>query len=103
MEKGVDAENENKQDKGINPDTIKVLLQELKPYADLFKDHLKNQTESSNRVFYILLGFLGVLIALAAFLVFYSKISGDAFMFLVGTIVGYVLGFSLELAKKRWL
>lgn len=102
MEEKKNKETDNKNNE-FNPDSIKILLQELKPYAELVKDHLKSQSNSANKVFYILLLFLGAIIVASTLLVFYGKISGDAFMFLVGTVVGYVLGFSLELAKKRWL
>ena len=100
MEEKNDEGRDKKSD--LNPDLIKVLFQESKPYAELLKEHLKSQTSSANKVFYILLLFLGAVIVASTILVFYGKISGDAFMFLVGTVVGYVLGFSLELAKKRW-
>lgn len=47
--------------------------------------------KSSRRVLGVLLIFLGVIIGLMVGLTMYDKVSGDALLFLTGTMVGWVL------------
>jgi len=49
------------------------------------------QSESSWKVLALMMTFLGVVIALVAWLTYSGKVSGDALLFLVGTAAGYIL------------
>ena len=78
------------------------LLRDLLPFADRYlklqegkqrhEQALEQaQSESSWKVLAILIIFLGVIIAVMSWLTFADKVSGDALLFLVGTVAGYVL------------
>jgi hypothetical protein len=72
------------------------------PFADKVITHIQDTGRRVLYVFIALLLFLAGVVIIVAVLTFYGKVSGDALLFLIGTIVGYILGFSLELAKRSW-
>lgn len=101
------AESKPEQQK---PQTIKSdsnvvlveLIRGLLERADTFIKHAEVESNRVNQVYYSLLIFLAAIVAILAILTYYGKVSGDALLFLVGTIVGYILAFMLEMAKKKW-
>jgi len=72
--------------------------------ADKYLAHKKNNAEAqrnyfeavskhNRRMIYVLLGFLIGIVGFMSLLTWYGSVSGDALLFLVGTITGYVLLF----------
>jgi hypothetical protein len=70
--------------------------------ADKYLAYKKNEAEAkrhyfesvsthNRRMIYILLAFLVGVVAFMSFLTWYGKVSGDALLFLVGTITGYII------------
>jgi hypothetical protein len=70
--------------------------------ADKYLTYKKNEAESrrhyfesvsthNRRMIYVLLGFLVGVVAFMSFLTWFGKVSGDALLFLVGTITGYII------------
>lgn len=45
---------------------------------------------------------LGGIILLMPYLALKGTISGDSLLFLMGTVVGHIMAFMLEMAKKSW-
>lgn len=84
-------------------DLEKFLIEFLgKNLADKFLSMKKDEAEARRRYFetvsshnrnmiYILVGFLSVIVAFMSYLTIVGPVSGDALLFLVGTITGYVL------------
>lgn len=86
------------------PELVEKLLDNLKDYADKFITYKQKEGETENKyiltitkhnrnVLYILVIFLGVIIAFMSYLTLSGKVSGDALLFLVGTVTGYVIVF----------
>jgi len=84
------------------PEMVKAIIDGLRPYADRWMglqerryDHELNLERATSRaawyVLAILMVFLSVVIGLMVGLVFAGKVSGDALLFLVGTVSGYIL------------
>ena len=72
--------------------------------ADKFLTHKKNEAETRRKYFetvskhnrnmiYVLIVFLSAFVAFMSALTVYGSVSGDALLFLVGTITGYTLLF----------
>jgi hypothetical protein len=72
--------------------------------ADKYITYKKNDAESERAYFesvskhnrkmiYVLTGFLALVVAFMSWLTWYKLVSGDALLFLVGTITGYLLLF----------
>lgn len=70
--------------------------------ADKYLTYKKNEAEArrhyfesvsthNRRMIYILLAFLVGVVAFMSFLTWFGKVSGDALLFLVGTITGYII------------
>lgn len=83
------------------PETIRAVLESLAPFADkflLFKNQESTQdnrfvestSKHDRRVITILLIFLGSVIMGMIWLTWVGKVSGDALLFAVGLIIGYV-------------
>lgn len=84
---------------------IKTLIDLVSSLIPAFKEYLMHSDKAAqnvNRAFYAMLIFLIVIITFVSWLTYIGKVSGDALLFLIGTVVGYILGFMLELAKKTW-
>ena len=90
------------QDAKATKELIESLLEKLKPYFDTLMQHGKEERENINKVFNRLLLFLGLIIIAMSILAWKGVISGDALLFLIGTVVGYIMAFMLEMAKKSW-
>lgn len=84
------------------PEMVEKILDGVADLADRFltleEGRLKHKVQKSEseakaawKVLSILLLFLGIIVALMVWLTFSDKVSGDALLFLTGTIVGYVL------------
>jgi hypothetical protein len=70
--------------------------------ADKYLTYKKNEAEArrhyfetvsthNRRMIYILLAFLVGVVAFMSFLTWFGRVSGDALLFLVGTITGYII------------
>lgn len=70
--------------------------------ADKYLTHKKNEAEArrhyfesvsihNRRMIYVLILFLTGVVAFMSFLTWYGKVSGDALLFVVGTITGYII------------
>ncbi|RZN15341.1 MAG: hypothetical protein EF812_02735 [Methanosarcinales archaeon] len=90
------------------PELVEKLLDDLKDYADKFTTYKQKEGETHNKhlltitkhnrnVLYVLIIFLGLIIASMGYLTLSEKVSGDALLFLVGTITGYVIVFIQKL------
>lgn len=90
------------------PELVEKLLDNLKDYADKFITFKQKEGEANNKyiltitkhnrnVLYALVIFLGVIIAFMSYLTLIERISGDALLFLVGTVTGYVIVFIQKL------
>lgn len=91
------------------PEAIKDLENFLKDFfgqnlADKFLAYKKNEAEARRHYFetvsrhnrnmaYVLVVFLSAIVAFMSFLTIFGPVSGDALLFLIGTITGYVLLF----------
>ncbi len=84
------------------PEMVREILSGITDLADRFltleEGRLKHKIQKSETeakagwsVLGIMLIFLGIIVALMAWLTFADKVSGDALLFLTGTIVGWVL------------
>ena len=90
------------------PALVEKLLDDLKDYADkfiIFKQkegetnhkYIHTITKHNRNVLYALVIFLGVIIAFMSYLTLSERVSGDALLFLVGTVTGYVIVFIQKL------
>ncbi len=84
------------------PEMVKTILEGITPlgnrFIDLKEKEFANKVEmekavsrSSWWVLFVFMVFLAVIIALMVSLVFAGRVSGDALLFLVGTVAGYVM------------
>lgn len=75
-----------------------ITFKEKEAQAD--QQTLRTVTRHSIILTTILALFLGVIVALMSDLTYLGKVSGDALLFLVGTITGYILLFIQRLTKS---
>jgi predicted RNA-binding Zn-ribbon protein involved in translation (DUF1610 family) len=68
--------------------------------ADADQRALNTATRHSIILTVILATFLGIIVALMSDLTYLGRVSGDALLFLVGTITGYILIFIQRLTKS---
>ena len=84
------------------PEMVKTILDGVTPLADRFInlkekefDHNVKMEKATSKaawwILFILMVFLGSIIGLVSWLVVLGKVSGDALLFLIGTVAGYVL------------
>jgi len=89
---------------------IAKFLKAVEPYADKYLQFAREKAESEHRfarlgamhdwrIAWVSFVFLGVLVALMSWLTSAGRVSGDALLFLAGTITGYI--FSM-IVKFRW-
>ena len=62
--------------------------------------YLKVVTKHSVILTIVLATFLAAIVGLMSFLTYVGKVSGDALLFLVGTVTGYILLFIQRLTKS---
>ncbi|MGI0086463.1 MAG: hypothetical protein ACREBI_00675 [Nitrosotalea sp.] len=90
------------------PETITSLIKALEPYAEkviavvsnyfTMKERERDQeiklvetaSKHDRKIIYVLLAFLGSVIGILSGLTYFGKVSGEALLFAVGGIVGYV-------------
>ncbi len=88
-----------------------AFFKSIEPYADKFLQYMRERGEEEHRlrrlgvahdwrIAGVAFAFLGILVALMSWLTSVGRVSGDALLFLAGTITGYI--FSL-IVKFRWL
>jgi len=93
------------------PEDVRNLLKELSPYADKFLTHRRQEAQADDRYLRLasefnrtqmkyLAIFLLAIVGLVGFLTFLDKVSGDALLFLAGTVTGYVIVFIQRLIVR---
>ena len=86
------------------PELVEKLLDNMKDYADKYivynqkkgetdNKYIQTVTKHNRNVLYALVTFLGAVIAFMGYLTLSEKVSGDALLFLVGTVTGYLILF----------
>jgi hypothetical protein len=92
------------------PEDIVAFLKAIEPYADKYLQFQRDKAQSEHqfarlgtshdwRIAAASFVFLGTLVAAMSWLTSMGRVSGDALLFLVGTITGYI--FSM-IVKFRW-
>ncbi len=99
---------ENPEDKGKQfiwtPELVKEVFSDINNLADKWITYKKDEAEADNKymlaatkhnrhVLVTLVVFLGAVIAFMSYLTLSGRVSGDALLFLVGTVTGYVMIF----------
>jgi len=95
------------QPTGWTPEDVEALIRLGMEFlgtnlADKYLTYKKNDAEArrhyfesvsthNRRMIYLLIAFLTGIVAFMSFLSWYGKVSGDALLFLVGTITGYII------------
>ena len=115
-EKSQDAITEtNKSNKPSTPDLSQIseLVNAVMPLAKEYVDFQKSKFDftvkrderasSHNRKLTIyLLVFMSIVISIMAMLTFLGKVSGDALLFMVGIVVGYLMNMIQGLLYSPW-
>ncbi len=84
------------------PEMVKTILDGVTPLVDryialkekefAFEVNLERATSKASWwVLFILMAFLGAVILLMSYLVAIGRVSGDALLFIVGTVAGYIM------------
>lgn len=87
----------------VKPENIKELTEALKPFAEMYiqykqmeatqdNKYLEVSSKHDRKIIYVLLFFLGSVIAGMSVLTYFGKVSGDALLFAVGGTVGFIFG-----------
>lgn len=99
---------ENLEDKGKQfvwtPELVKEVLRDVNNLADKWITYKQNEAEAENKymlgttkhnrhVLITLVVFLGAIIFFMSYLTLSGRVSGDALLFLVGTVTGYLIIF----------
>ena len=103
MSKKREEQPKNQENKG-NVEWISELLNAVIPLADKYltfkendakakKEYFERVSNHNRRMVYALVSFLAIIIALMSGLTYFKLVSGDALLFLVGTVTGYLLLF----------
>lgn len=71
----------------------------LKKESDARITYFQQASKHNRNVLYAMTAFLIGVIAFMSFLTWIDKVSGDALLFLVGTVVGYLILFIQKLAR----
>jgi ABC-type transport system involved in cytochrome bd biosynthesis fused ATPase/permease subunit len=106
----------NAQQNQATDNGFSQLLESVKPLAEMYMNYMKQQSEAkmkeadarikyfqhaskhNRNVLYAMTAFLIGVIAFMSLLTWTDKVSGDALLFLVGTVVGYLILFIQKLA-----
>ncbi len=86
------------------PELVKEVFKDVNNLADRWITYKQNEAEADNKymlvatkhnrhVLFTLVLFLGAVIAFMSYLTLTGRVSGDALLFLVGTVTGYVIVF----------
>ena len=70
------------------------------PAIGQYFNHTENQRKTTFRFFISLFLVVTAIIVIMSFLTYYGKVSGDALLFLTGTVVGYILGIFQDIVKR---
>ncbi|XES78477.1 MAG: hypothetical protein ACBZ72_06280 [Candidatus Bathyarchaeia archaeon] len=84
------------------------LIEAIKPLVEIYLNHKKDESEAATDYFqkasthnrnmlYVMTVFLAVIIGFMSWLTYSGLVSGDALLFLVGTVTGYILLFIQKL------
>ena len=103
---------ENPEDKGQQsvwtPELVKEVFRDINNLADRWITYKQNEAEADNKyilvaskhdrhVLYTLVLFIGAVIGFMTYLTLTGHVSGDALLFLVGTVTGYIMLFIQKL------
>jgi len=101
--------NTNQQDAPDISKIIGAVMPLAKEYVDLQKSKFdfsvkRGEKEGSHnrKLTLSLLIFLGIVIGIMALLTFLGKVSGDALLFMVGIVVGYIMNMIQGLLYTPW-
>jgi uncharacterized membrane protein YjjP (DUF1212 family) len=100
----------DKKEEQNNTDGFTKLIEAVIPLADKYLTYKQNESEARTKYFqqaskhnrnilYAMTAFLIGVIAFMSFLTWMGKVSGDALLFLVGTVTGYLILFIQKLAS----
>ena len=116
MDDGTNLNHEEKktnEGKDQKPIDLKGVIEALQPYVEMWAKDLSDKREyrkerarsgsiHDRKLTYSLLFFMGAIILIMAFLTYVGKVSGDALLFLAGTIVGYLMSMITGLLYNPW-
>jgi uncharacterized membrane protein len=96
-----------------NPEWIPILINSIAPLAKEYVDLQKSKfdykvkrderaSHHNRKLIFSLLLFLSVIIGISSLLTFYGKVSGDALLFMIGVIVGYIITMIQGLVYEPW-
>ncbi|MBI2125948.1 MAG: hypothetical protein HYU02_01335 [Thaumarchaeota archaeon] len=99
-----DKPKEEPQKAEWTPESVENLIKLVDTLAGKYITYKQNEAEADNKYLAIatrhnrnltvaLAGFLAIITSLMAYLTLLNRVSGDALLFLVGTITGYVIMF----------
>jgi hypothetical protein len=105
---GKDTTSTDQNKSGWKPEDVKNLIELVDGLAAKYITYCQQKTAAENKymesaskhnrhLVYTLSIFLGAVVALMSYLAITKVVSGDALLFLVGTITGYVLLFIQKL------
>lgn len=95
-------EQPEKKESVWTPELVRELGDRLVNLADKLISYKRNEAEANNKylhtvtkhnrdILVTLVVFLGIIIAFMSYLTLSGRVSGDALLFLVGTVTGYVI------------
>lgn len=98
-----ESKEPNAKQPDVKPENLKELADTLKPFAEMYIQYKQMEASQDNKylevsskhdrkIIYVLLFFLGSVIAGMSVLTYFGKVSGDALLFAVGGTVGFVFG-----------
>jgi uncharacterized membrane protein len=113
------ADNDDKTQKDklnsspANTEWIPILINSVTPLAKEYVDLQKSKfdykvkrderaSQHNRKLIFSLLLFLGAIIGISSLLTFYGKVSGDALLFMIGVIVGYIITMIQGLIYEPW-
>jgi uncharacterized membrane protein len=96
-----------------NTDWIPILINSVVPLVKEYVDFQKSKfdykvkrderaSQHNRKLIFSMLLFLGGVIGISSLLTFYGKISGDALLFMIGIIVGYIITMIQGLIYEPW-
>jgi len=96
-----------------NTEWIPILINSVVPLVKEYVDFQKSKfdykvkrderaSQHNRKLIFSMLLFLGGVIGISSLLTFYGKISGDALLFMIGIIVGYIITMIQGLIYEPW-
>ncbi len=103
-------ENQTKKSEWT-PEAVEKLIKFIDTLAEKYLKYKENENQSkanrlktvsqhNRRLTYSLIAFMAAIISLMTVLTFFERVSGDALLFVVGTITGYIIIFIQRLVES---